>query len=42
MLTPIDIQNMEFSKGAFGYNKAEVEEFVATVAAEFERLYKEI
>lgn len=41
MLTPIDIQNMEFSKAAFGYNKTEVEEFVATVASEFERLYKE-
>ena len=41
MLTPIDIQNMEFSKSAFGYNKAEVEEFVSTVSAEFERLYKE-
>lgn len=41
MLTPIDIQNMEFSKSAFGYNKSEVEEFVTTVSAEFERLYKE-
>ena len=41
MLTPIDIQNMEFSKSAFGYNKTEVEEFVASVASEFERLYKE-
>ena len=41
MLTPIDISNMEFSKAAFGYNKAEVEEFVATVSAEFERIYKE-
>ena len=41
MLTPIDIQNMEFSKSAFGYNKNEVEEFVASVASEFERLYKE-
>ena len=41
MLTPIDISNMEFSKATFGYNKNEVEEFVETVAAEYERLYKE-
>ncbi len=41
MLTPIDISNMEFSKATFGYNKGEVEEFVETVAAEYEKLYKE-
>ena len=28
MITPVEIQNKEFSKSAFGYNKNEVDEFL--------------
>ncbi len=41
MLTPVDIQNIEFEKAAFGYNKTKVEDFVAEVARDYEKLYKE-
>ena len=41
MLTPIDIQNVEFEKATFGYNKSQVEEFVADVARDYEKIYKE-
>ena len=41
MFTPIDIQNKEFEKATFGYNKNQVEEFVADVARDYERIYKE-
>lgn len=41
MITPIDIQNKEFSTSAFGYKKSEVEEFVGLIASEFDALYKQ-
>ncbi|MBO5454335.1 MAG: DivIVA domain-containing protein [Clostridia bacterium] len=41
MLTPIDIQNKEFSKSLSGYNKDMVDDFMSEVANEFEKLYKE-
>ena len=41
MLTPIDIQNKEFSKGFNGYAKNEVDEFLAEIQADYETLYKE-
>lgn len=41
MITPIDIQSKEFSKSAFGYNKTEVDEFMAEIAGEYEKIYKE-
>lgn len=41
MLTPLDIQNKEFKKGVFGYDKLDVEEFMSLISDEYERLYKE-
>lgn len=41
MLTPVEIRNKEFSKGAFGYKKNEVDEFLSIVESEFDSLYKQ-
>ena len=41
MLTPIEIQNKEFSKSFNGYSKNEVDEFLAEIQADYEVLYKE-
>ena len=42
MYTPVDIQNMTFSKATFGgYNKSQVDEFVQEIATQFETSYKE-
>ena len=41
MLTPIDIENMEFKKVALGYSQEEVDDFLDKVIADFERLYKD-
>ena len=41
MITPVDIQNKEFSTGAFGYKKNEVDEFLSIVEREFDALYKQ-
>ena len=40
-LTPIDVRAQEFSRTAFGYETAAVEDFRERVAAEMERLLKE-
>jgi len=40
-LTPIDVRAQEFSRSAFGYETASVEDFRERVAAEMERLLKE-
>jgi DivIVA domain-containing protein len=40
-LTPIDVRAQEFSRTAFGYETAGVEDFRERVAAEMERLLKE-
>ncbi len=40
-LTPIDVRAQEFSRTAFGYETASVEDFRERVAAEMERLLKE-
>lgn len=41
MLTPIDIQNKEFSKSFNGYSKSEVDEFLSELQSDYETLYKE-
>ena len=42
MITPLDIENKTFSKQVVsGYNVEEVKEFMATLLADYEKLYKE-
>lgn len=42
MITPLDIENKTFSKQVVsGYNIEEVKEFMATILADYEKLYKE-
>ena len=41
MLTPIDIQSKTFKSGGMGYNKQDVDQFFASVAADYETLYKD-
>lgn len=38
MITPLEIQNKQFSKGLRGYNETEVEEFLAQVVKSMEEL----
>lgn len=40
-LTPLDIHHKEFTHSIRGYNEAEVDEFLDSVADELERLFKE-
>ncbi len=41
MYTPIDLENINFQKTAFGYDKDEVMEFVENIYKDFDKLYKE-
>jgi len=41
MLTPIDIENKEFTKAFRGYDIYEVEEFMKSLVADYEKLYRE-
>lgn len=41
MLTPVDIETVDFKKVALGYSQDEVDEFLDKVIVEFEMLYKE-
>lgn len=41
MITPLDIEKREFSKGVRGYKEQEVEDFLNEILADFEILYKE-
>lgn len=41
MLTPVDIETVEFKKVALGYSTEEVDNFLDKVIVEFEMLYKE-
>ena len=41
MITPIDIENKKFSKKAFGYEVASVDEFISQIALDYEALYRE-
>lgn len=40
-LTPLDIARRDFGLAFRGYNRGEVDEFLANVQEEFERIYKE-
>lgn len=40
MLTPLDIQNKDFSSGAVGYKKSEVDEFLGLLLKDYEIMYK--
>lgn len=41
MITPLDIQNKEFSKGVRGYKEEEVDGFLDLVTLDFDKLIKE-
>jgi len=41
VLTPVDIETVDFKKAALGYSQDEVDEFLDKVIVEFEVLYKE-
>ena len=41
MLTPLDIQNKEFSKGVRGYKEEEVDEFLDQIITDFQTLLSE-
>jgi cell division initiation protein len=39
MITPLDIQNKEFTKGLRGYKEVEVDEFLDNVIDSYEKVY---
>lgn len=41
MLTPLDIQNKEFSKSFRGYKETEVDSYLDEIIIDYEKLYKE-
>ena len=41
MLTPVDIETVEFKKATFGYSREDVDTFLDRVIVEFEKLYKD-
>lgn len=41
MLTPVDIENKEFTRAFRGYDVYEVEEFMRTLVADYEKLYRD-
>lgn len=41
MYTPIELENINFKKAAFGFDKDEVMEFVETIYKDYDKLYKE-
>lgn len=41
MITPVDIQNKEFSRKMSGYDRIAVDEFMMDVAEDYEKLYRE-
>jgi len=41
MLTPVDIENKEFTKAFRGYDITEVEEFMRTLVTDYEKLYRD-
>lgn len=41
MLTPVDIENKEFTKAFRGYDISEVEEFMKVLIIDYEKLYRE-
>lgn len=40
MMTPLDIQNKVFKKAINGYDKADVDNFLELVLADYEKIYK--
>jgi len=41
VLTPVDIENKEFAKAFRGYDSIEVDEFMRSLVADYEKLYRE-
>ncbi len=41
MITPVDIEKKEFTKGVRGYNIDEVDEFLDQIIVDLEKLIKE-
>ena len=41
MITPNDIQSMQFSRGVRGYREDEVDTFLDMMTLEFEKMFKE-
>lgn len=41
MITPVDIQNKEFSRKMSGYDRVAVDEFMVDIAEDYEKLYRE-
>jgi cell division initiation protein len=41
MITPVDIQNKEFSRKMSGYDRVAVDEFMIDIAEDYEKLYRE-
>ena len=41
MLTPMDIHNKEFKKGFRGYAEEDVDNFMETLATDYEKVYRE-
>ena len=41
MYTPVDLENLKFKLALLGFDKTEVMEFVASIYADFDRMYKE-
>jgi len=41
MLTPLEIENKRFKKEVFGYAQLEVEDFLAEISQNYERMYKD-
>lgn len=41
MITPLELEKMDFKKSFFGYSKKSVEEFFEKVKIDYEKIYKE-
>ncbi len=41
MITPMEIQTKKFDKGVMGYNKEDVDDFMAYILEDYEALYKQ-
>ena len=41
MITPLDIQNKEFTKAIRGYKEVEVDDFLDKVIESYEKVYNE-
>ena len=41
MLTPMDIHNKEFKRGFRGYSEEDVDAFMESIAADYEKVYRE-